>query len=332
MIPYLLCVMTWSRSMAVLLAPAFALACAPDLWNADLLEQRYPALGAISQHRLGDTTPYLLPADGGIAFFLCRWSTEAPISVSLPSDASEEERRGLEAVMRAWEGAGLGVRFATGAPPGAGIEVRFIEPDAGATATSYAANTIADCAVEPEAVEDREASVLPAQLVFASIFMWRGGFDMLGRPVPHSQAEFIGSALHEFGHALGFQGHAKLGRSIMVREHDVVRRAGARLLAGKAFGDQTLRALYSVPSGTVIKRVPAPAHRTEPVDRMARIARDRGFSGPFVRVGDLDGRIAWRDEVGTDYALRIFGVRRVLRSPDTLWVQATVATSEILHP
>jgi hypothetical protein len=324
--------MTRLLSMAVLLALAFAFACVPDLWDADLLEERHPALGAISPHRLRDATPYLLPAGGSIAFFLCRWPTDAPISVSLPPDASEEERRGLESVMRAWEGAGLGVRFATGAPPGAGIEVRFIDPEEGATATSHAANTIADCAVEPEAVEDREASVLPARLVFASIFMWRGGFDMLGRPVPHSQAEFIGSALHEFGHALGFQGHAHLGRSIMVKEHDVVRRAGERLLAGKAFGDHTLRALYAVPSGTVIKRVPVAAHRTERVDRMTRIARDRGFTGPFVRVGDLDGRIAWRDRVGTDCALRIFDVRTVLRSPETLWVRTTAATSQILGP
>ena len=96
-----------------------------------------------------------------IAFFLCRWPTDAPISVSLPPDANEEERRGLEAVMRAWEGAGLGVRFATGASPDAGIEVRFIDPEEGATATSHAANTIADCAVEPEAVEDREPALPP---------------------------------------------------------------------------------------------------------------------------------------------------------------------------
>lgn len=318
--------------MAVLLALAFALACAPGPWDADLLERRHPALGAISQHRLRDATPYLLPAGGSIAFFLCRWPTDAPIPVSLPPDASEEERRGLESVMRAWEGAGLGVRFATGAPPGAGIELRFIDPKEGITETTHAANTIADCAVGPEAVGDREMSVLPARLVFASIHMWRGGFDMLGRPVSHSRAEFVGSALHEFGHALGFQGHARLGRTIMVKERDAARRAGQRLLAGKAFGDHTLRALYAVPSGTVVKRVPVAAHRTERVDRMTRVARDRGFAGPFVRVGDRDGRIAWRDGVGTDYALRIFDVPGVLRSPETLWVQTTVATSRILDP
>jgi hypothetical protein len=318
--------------MAVLLALVGSFACAPGPWDADLLERRHPALGAISQHRLGDATPYLLPAGGSIAFFLCRWPSGATIPVSLPPGASEQEIRGLESVMRAWEGAGLGVRFTSGAPPGVGIELRFIDPEAGATETTHAANTIADCAVAPEAAEDGAASVLPARLVFASIHLWRGGFDALGRSVSHSHAEFVGSALHEFGHALGFQGHARLGRSIMLKETDAARRAGQSLLAGKAFGDHTLRALYAVPPGTIVKRVTVAAHRTERVDRMTRIARERGFEGPYVRVGDLDGRIAWRDEAGTVFALRIFDVRRVLRAPETLSLRTTLASAQILEP
>jgi hypothetical protein len=324
--------MTRSLRTAVLLALAGSFACTPGPWDADLLEQRHPALGAISQHRLRDATPYLLPGGGSIAFFLCRWPSGATIPVSLPPDASEREVGGLESVMRAWEGAGLGVRFAAGAPPGVGIELRFIDPEAGATETTHAANTIADCAVAPEAAEDPAASVLPARLVFASIQLWRGGFDMLGRPVSHSHAEFVGSALHEFGHALGFQGHARLGRSIMVKETDAARRAGRSLLAGRAFSDHTLRALYAVPSGVVVKRVSVAAHRTERVDRMTHIARERGFEGPTVRVGDLDGRIAWRDEAGSVYALRIFDVRRVLRAPESLSLRTTVATARILEP
>jgi hypothetical protein len=332
MIPYPPRAMTRSLRMAVLLALAGSLACAPEPWDADRFERRHPALAAISHHRLIDATPYLLPAGGSIAFFLCRWPSGATIPVSLPPDASEQERRGLEAVMRAWEGAGLGVRFAAGAPTGAGIELHLVDPEAGIEETAFAANTIADCAVAPEAAEDREANVLPARLVFASIYLWRGGFDALGRPVPHSPAEFVGSALHEFGHALGFQGHVRLGRSIMLEETDAVRRAGQRLLAGKAFGDPTLRALYAVPSGSVVGRVSVDAQRTEPVDRMLRIARERGFAGPTVRVGDLDGRIAWRDAEGATYALRIFDVRRLLRAPESLSLQTTIATARILAP
>jgi len=118
----------------------------------------------------------------------------------------------------------------------------------------------------------------------------------------------------------------------MVKETDAARWAGQSLLAGKAFGDHTLRALYAVPSGTVVKRVSVTAHRTEGVDRMTRIARERGFAGPYARVGDPDGRIAWRDGQGSVYALRISDVRRVLREPETLSLRATRATAQILDP
>jgi hypothetical protein len=307
-----------------------AVACATGPWDIEALEARQPALAAISQHRLGDATPYLLPVPGGAVFFLCRWPGEAAIPVSLPPDATPEERAVLEAALRAWEGAGLGIRFAEGAAPGAGIELRFIDPEAGATSTSYAANTITDCAVEPAALSDEIGARVPARLVFASVYLWRGGFDAIGRPVPHSQDEFAGSALHEIGHALGFQGHAHIGRTVMVKELDAARRAGKRLLAGRPFEDHTLRALYAVPSGTVVKRFAAPLRATERVGSMARIASERGFAGPWVRVGDIDGQIAWRDAAGAEYALRIFDVRKVLREPATLELWPTVPTLDLL--
>jgi len=312
------------------LALAGAIGCSVGPYDMDQLEREHPALGAVSQHRLSDVTPYLLPAGGSVAFFLCRWPADAPIPVSLPPDASAEERRGLESVLRAWEGAGLGVRFTTAGVPGAGIEIRFIDPEAGATATAYAANTIADCAVAPEALAMQSANVLPAKLVFASIHLWRGGFDRLGRPDPHSQDEFIGSALHEFGHALGYQGHASVGRTIMVKETDATRWAARSVLKGEPFSDHTLRALYALPSGTVIKRVTIAAYRTDTVDRMAQYASERGLAGPFVRVGDLDGFLAWRGETGHPYVMQVRDVRKVLRDPDTLWVQVPLAVSELL--
>ena len=45
-----------------------------------------------------------------------------------------------------------------------------------------------------------------------------------------------------------------------------------------------------------------------------------------------DGRIAWRDAAGAEYALRIFDVRRVLRAPETLSLRTTLATAQILEP
>lgn len=312
------------------LAAWAALACTAGPWDLGALEQRQPALAAISQHRLGDATPYLLPTRGTAVFFLCRWPDGEAIPVSLPPDATADERAVLEAVLAAWEGAGLGVRFARGAAPGTGIELRFIDPEAGATSTRYAANTITDCAVAPAAFDGVVGDTLPAHLVFASIYLWRGGFDAIGRPVPHSQAEFAGSALHELGHALGYQGHAALGRTVMVKELDAARRAGQRVLAGRPLTDATLRALYAVPSGTVVKQVAVPVRRSERVDALRRVAAERGFAGPWVRVGDVDGQIAWRDGADAEYALRIFDVRKVLRDPATFELWPTVPTLELL--
>jgi hypothetical protein len=173
---------------------------------------------------------------------------------------------------------------------------------------------------------------LPAKIVFASIHIWRSGFDAIGRPVSYSEPVFVGNALHEFGHALGFQGHAALGGSIMVKEHDVVHRAGRKLLAGKPFADPTLQALYALPSGSVIKRAAVGKYRTDSVDRLARLASERGIAGPFVRVGDLDGFLAWRDGPETRYLLRIPQVRKALREPQTLRIEPTREVYELLDP
>jgi hypothetical protein len=317
-----------ATGLALLLGALLA-GCAYGPLDVAALEHRYPAVAAIGEHHLWDTTPYLLPSGESVAFFLCRWPTDAAIPVSLPPDATEEERHSLESVLRAWEGA-VGVRFETGAPPGVGIEVRFIDSEPGATMTTHAANTVADCAVSPTVFEGEVGDVLPARLVFASIHLWRGGFDNLGRPVAHSHSEFLGSALHEFGHALGFQGHVNVGRSVMVRETDQVERAGVGRHRGRAFSDATLRALYALPSGAVVKRIPAKAYQTASVDRMAAIAREHDFSGPIVRVGDVDGGLFWRDPSGTRFAIQIEDVRGLLLGSRMLWLEPTIATMELL--
>ena len=318
---------------AVAVLAVGAAGCVSYPWDVEGLTERHPELASLSRHRLADVTPYILPVRASAVFFLCRWDTDEPVPVSLPPDATEEEREGFDKVLRAWEGAGLGVRFATDPPPPprTGIEVRFIEPPDGTESLVQSANTITDCAIDPEGLTGEFESTVPARLAFASIHMWRGGYDAAGRKVPHSNAEFLGSALHEFGHALGFQGHASVGRSVMVRETDVSRRSGSSLAKGKPFADDTLRALYTVPNGTVVKRVPVPAARTHRLERMVDIAAERDLVGPYARVGDIDGQVAWRSEpAGVEYALRIYGVRAVLRDPNKLWLSPTLSSSRLL--
>ena len=69
------------------LAALVGLACAERAWEVERLELRYPALRARSPHRLGDITPYYLPAAGRLTLFLCRWPDGATVPVSLPADA-----------------------------------------------------------------------------------------------------------------------------------------------------------------------------------------------------------------------------------------------------
>jgi hypothetical protein len=248
----------------------------------------------------------------------------------LPPDASVAERGGIESVLEAWEEAGLGVRFETGAPAGVGIEIRFIDPDDAKRRTTYAGNTLTDCALGPGVFDAAGEDVLPAELVFASILLWRSGFDSIGRPVAYDESVLVGNALHEFGHALGFQGHVSVGKSVMVRETDVSRRAGVSRMKGQAFTDATLRALYALPSGLVVARRRVPPHQTARVDRLGAIARERGFTGPLARVGDQNGQISWLGLSGERFALRVFGVRGVLTGEKMLYVETTRASLELL--
>jgi len=300
--------MTRAAACALLLT---ALAgCAPSVWNVESLEAREPRLRALGAHRLGDATPYLLPVHDELVLFLCRWETQEPIPVSLPAEASPPQRHALEAALAAWENAGLGVRFARAAAPGRGIELRFVTGSAEGAGAARTATTVADCALDPFAASRGERIV--ARLVSASIELRSETRDALGRRVELSDAELAGSTLHELGHALGFQGHVRVGSSAMRRQVDEARRAGRRLLAGEAFRDPTLSALYAVPSGAVVGRVALPAGRTQPVDRLLALARSGALVGPLVRMGDLEGQILLRDDDGAAYAIWLRGVAPAL--------------------
>jgi hypothetical protein len=218
----------------------------------------------------------------------------------------------VRAVLRAWEAAGFGVRFAPGAAGAVGIALRFDEPGA-PDERPTSATTTADCLVGREAFEQPSLGVLPARLVAASVYLRRHDRDALGRPVPLSEEELAGGALHELGHALGFQGHALRGDTVMVRDVDRVRLAGRRVLAGRPFRDATLAALYSVPSGAVVHRSRVEAGATQPFDRLLALARRRELLGPFLRVGDRMGRVAWRGAQGPELALLILDPAALVR-------------------
>jgi hypothetical protein len=296
-------------ALAALVGPG----CAEPAWQLEGLELRHPALRARSPHRLGDTTPYYLPAAGHLTLFLCRWLDGATVPVSLPANATPEQRRKLEAVLGAWEDA-LGLSFELRELSGVGIEIRLFDD-----MLAYAANTVADCAIDVEALAAGTPDVLPARLVFASIQMAR------------DDPRLAGTALHELGHALGFQGHASRGRTVMVTATDAVRLAGERAVAGKPFDDAAVGALYAVPSGSVLARLPLARQRTSSVDRLIAIGRRRGWIGPLVRVGDEEGRIAWFDPQGRAVSLRLSGLRQALRNPSRLAIEPSARARQLLE-
>jgi hypothetical protein len=315
---------------SALLVAGFAPGCAPPPIDVAQLAIRHPVLDAIDGHRLGDVTPYLLPVHGTLTYFLCRWPVAEAIRVSAPPDATFAERSEIELALRAWEDAGLGVRFAPESSQ-ADIEIRFTTDPTPSGGPPRAANALADCAIGSSALETPPGDPIDARVVFASIHLSRTGRDAFGRQRPWSPEERVGALLHELGHALGFQGHAQRGETVMVSSVDDVRRAGQRLLAGQRFRDPTLEALYAVPTGAVVGRVPLAESRTRPVDRMTLVARSRGFGGPFAQVGDHVARLFWRDSRGTRYRLLLSSPKAAMRRPRELSVFPGPRAADLLR-
>ena len=318
------------RATAFWLLAALA-GCAPPVWDVAPLAAREPALSALGASRLGDATPYLLPSADEAVFFLCRWSTPAAIPVSLPEAATPAQHHAVEAALAAWEGAGLGVRFERAAAWHGGIELRFVAQPARGAGSGRTATTVADCAVD--ASNGARGDRLAARLVAASIELGVANLDSLGRPVELSAAELAGSALHELGHALGFQGHVRVGASAMRFQVDAVRRLGAAVLAGKPFQDPALAGLYAVPSGVVVQRLPLPPGRTLPIDRLLGWVRAREFTGPTARMGDLEGQVLFRDAAGAAYSVWLRDVAGALAGrPEALRVLPGPRSKRLLSP
>ena len=310
-----------SAAVAVLI---FA-ACADPVVDLEGLSARHPELAGLDGHRLADVRPYYLPVAGSLVLFLCRWPDGATIPVELPADADADEHRKLSAALDAWQGAGLGVRFqpTTGGLGGVGIEIRLRDE-----MLAYGANTVVDCALEADGIA-AGADPLPARVVFASIH------------VAHGDPRLAGPALHELGHALGFQGHprpprrsrgrARRPRTVMSRDTDALRLAGERVLAGKPFSDPTLSALYAVPTGTVLRRLALRREDTEPVDRMLAIGGRLELVGPLLRVGDDEGRIAWHDpDSGAPASLRLGGLDQARTRPERLTIEPSSLAQRLL--
>lgn len=280
----------------------------------DALAARNPELASLPAQRLGDATPYALPLAGELIWFLCRFDTRAPIRVALPEHGSEAELARLRLALRAWEQA-LDVRFEEAEP--AQIEIEFVPDDA-----EFAAVTEAECRVEGAAEAARAGPRLQARLSRARVSLRRAQIDTRGHHIQVDEAQQVGAALHELGHALGYQGHAARGDTVMVQTVESVRDVGARVLAGRAFRDDTLAALYRVDSGVVVARASLPSGRSVPVDRLAALAAREGDDSLLVRTGDRSGRVAFVDPAGSTIRVFLRNLPESLRDPTRLQLAA----------
>lgn len=317
-----------SAVCAILIAGVYG--CGGGVWNLGSLEERFPEVHEMKGHRLGDATPYFFPASGTAVFFLCRWEDGEPIPLSLPNSSEPELREAVDRAARAWEEA-LGIRFdRRDELSGRGIEIRFADPSVKNVAVS--GHAIADCELDlrGEAGLGWRGAV-PARLTGASIRLRRVQINQLGREIPLTPAELVGSALHELGHALGYSGHAESGNTVMLHSVDAVRRAGRRLLAGQAFHDPTLRALYQVPSGIVVGRADLRRGESREIDALRLLAVELVLRGPYVNVGDDVARIAWRRPEGDDYPFLIYGPREAAQHPEKILIFPAQRTRVLLE-
>jgi hypothetical protein len=149
----------------------------------------------------------------------------------------------------------------------------------------------------------------------------------LGRNDPR----LVGSALHELAHALGYQGHPRRGDSILLRDARKLLETSVRVGKGGAFRDATVSALYAVPSGTVLARVPLAPGSTRSVDRLAAAALREGWVGPFLQVGDSEGRVSWLNARGRRVTLALSGLRAALENPSRLSIEPTPSATRWLE-
>lgn len=313
---------------AVGLVALSLLSCAGQRLVGGDLDGRYPGLSRAEAERLSEGHPFLLPMRGELLAVTCRWPDGEPVPLRIAAGVDPRTRELVVRAARAWEawlGLGLAVSHGSDAEPSEspGIDVNVVGPD---DQRIRGAGTTADCLVEPGSLREGRTGASAARLVSASVTLRPVARDGFGRRVELPDDSLLGAALHELGHALGFQGHVRGRHSVMVRSVDDVQYVGRGLLAGDALRDDAVAALYRLPTGSALASASLASTATCELDVVSQGAAALGLDGPYLRSGDRGALVFWRDEAGRIVGFAVDDLPAVLAEPSTLHLRGLPGT------
>jgi len=286
-----------------------AAACVPTRggWELDALGPERSQSLRRRGSRLGDMTPFPAWLDGRLVGVACRWPSGTTLPVYPATDPAHEawlaaalrtvDRALAEVELDRWPPDGRDGRvLRTGStrPSDRGIAIAATD-GAGTEGPLGSADTRVRCDVGPAS---EEGGLVRGEVVEAEIRIRSRMVDAVGRVHVLTAEEWVGALMHELAHALGFQGHAALGDSVLVLARDALRRAGRRALADESIELGPLMDLYALRPGQPLHApTPTPASREwlEAISRrLARRSREGGtVSGPWASVGDRTASLEW---------------------------------------
>ena len=212
-------------------------------------------------------------------------------------------------------------------PGEAEIDIQSIEPG-NESAPSGLADTLSVCDVSRKS---EESSAVRGLLLGAEIRIKRARLDWRGRQREATAEEWVGALMHEIAHALGFSGHAAMGDSVLVRDQRHLRWAGRRALAGQAWRDETLAALYQLRPGQRLGTRPLAAEAISILAEIRELVRRDSLTGSRrvemrSSVGDRQGRIEWLLSDGRRLSVRLMHWRDELQSGGEITLRPDTTT------
>ncbi len=316
-----------------------ALGCQPARggWDLEALVGEYPAIETLPGHRLGDMLPFPSFEGDRVVLLACRFPAGEAIRVT--GDGLDWPRAwarsAVTALDRGASGFALSLREPSGRFRGSAdpqIRVTSLGPRA-EDAPIGLADTLSVCDISrTRGVQGGRARGL---LLGSAIRIKRARLDWRHQSLAATAEEWVGALMHEIGHAMGYSGHVATGHSILVRDERQLRRAGRRALAGEAWRDQTLEALYRIRPGQRLGTRPlAPESVLILSEIRELLKRDsvKGSRSVEVRstVGDWQARVEWLLSDGSRLSVRMMHWRDELRVGGAMTLLPDAATRRVL--